>query len=225
VTGIVGQSLSREPRPLARGPHRDGARGRSATPKAPTLDRYRRRVPVPEFEDPMKWVEHYWRQQHLGDPSKFLAMGSLLRLHQIMTAQVERVLKDFGLTLTGYLVLATVQLSEDGSRLLSRIATHMMVHATTVALTVDKLEKQGLLLRQPHATDRRATRVQITPEGGALVKAASAALEKVGFGMPGLTDTQADQLVAVLAPIRYAAGDIDSTHASADSRPRGPKPR
>jgi DNA-binding MarR family transcriptional regulator len=137
-----------------------------------------------------------------------------MRLAQLVNAEVERVLKDFGLTRTGYLVLATVQLSEDGTRLLGRIATHMMVHPTTVTLVVDRLEEQGLLVRQPHPTDRRATHAKITPAGRALMKEATRALDKVGFGMPGLTSVQAERLTAMLAPIRYAAGDVDDTHTS-----------
>jgi DNA-binding MarR family transcriptional regulator len=170
----------------------------------------------------MEWVAYYWRNQHLGNARKFLALGSVLRLYQRMTAEVERVLKEFGLTLTGYLVLATVQLSEDGSRLLSRIATHVMVHPTTVTLVVDKFEEQGLLVRTPHPTDRRATYANITPAGTAVMKKATRALDKIGFGMPGLTNAQAEHLAEVLAPIRYAAGDVDTVHASGDASPRTP---
>src|SRR5262245_44156084 len=104
-------------------------------------------MPEPKSNDPLDWTAYYWRQQELGDPRHFIAMASVLRLHQVMTAEVDKVLKEFELTRSAYLVLATVQLSEDGSRLLSRIATHMLVHPTTVTLLVDKLEEQGLLVR------------------------------------------------------------------------------
>lgn len=163
----------------------------------------------PHFEDPIEWVGHFWRKQQLGDPSKFMALGSLMRLQQIVTQELDRALKPFGLTRTGYLVLATVQLSPDGTRLLSRIATHMLVHPTTITLVVDKLEEQGLLVRQAHPTDRRATYARITPAGTALMKEASRALDKVGFGMPGLTNTQARELIEALSPIREQAGDAE----------------
>ena len=163
----------------------------------------------PHFEDPIEWVGHFWRKQRLGDPAKFMALGSLLRLQQLLTAELDRALKPFALTRTGYLVLATVQLSPDGTRLLSRIATHMLVHATTVTLVVDKLEEQGLLVRQAHPTDRRATHAMITSAGSALLKEATRALDKIGFGMPGLTNKQARELVDILAPIRERAGDAE----------------
>jgi DNA-binding MarR family transcriptional regulator len=167
-----------------------------------------------DYRDPIDWVEHYWRQQDLGDPRRFLAMGSLLRLQQLMMAEIDRTLKEFELTRTAYLVLATIQLSEDGTRLLSRIAQHMLVHPTTVTLVIDKLEEQGLVVRQPHPSDRRATYARITPAGTALMKEATRALDAVDFGLPGLTNTKADQLLRLLAPIRAQAGDIDNTHAA-----------
>ena len=70
---------------------------------------------TPNFDDPIDWVEHYWRKQSLGDPRKFLAMGSLLRLHQLMTSEIDRGLKEFDLTRSGYLALSTIQLSENAS--------------------------------------------------------------------------------------------------------------
>ena len=101
-------------------------------------------------------------------------MGSLLRLHQLMTAEIDRTLKEFDLTRSGYLALSTIQLSENGTRLLSRIATHMIVHPTTVTLLMGKLESQGLVQRVPHPTDRRATQATITPKGTALDRVAGA---------------------------------------------------
>ena len=161
----------------------------------------------------MDWVGHYWHGQGLGDPRPFLAMGSMLRMHTLMTAEIDRALKPFEMTRSGYLVLATVQLSEDGTRLLSRIATHMLVHPTTVTLVVDRLERQGLLVRQPHPTDRRATHVRVTPAGSALMREATEALAGVGFGLPGMSDADAAQLTKMLAPVRAAAGDVDTAHA------------
>jgi DNA-binding MarR family transcriptional regulator len=164
------------------------------------------------FEDPIDWVGHYWQDQGLGDGRTFLAMGSLLRMHTLMTAAIDRVLKDFEVTRSGYLVLSTVQLSADGTRLLGRIAAHMLVHPTTVTLLVDKLEQQGLLLRRPHPTDRRATHVMMTPAGTALMKAATHALDAVGFGLPGLSEVDAARLTKLLAKVRSAAGDVDTVH-------------
>lgn len=167
----------------------------------------------PQYEDPLEWVEHYWRKQKLGDPASFVAMGSMFRMHQLMTQEIERVLKPFELTRTSYLALATIQLSDRGVRLLSHIATYMLVHPTTITLIIDKLAAQGLVERVPHPTDRRATYAKITPAGTALMKKASAALETVDFGMPGMRGERAEALIELLQPVRRAAGDSDPSHS------------
>jgi hypothetical protein len=48
-----------------------------------------------------------------ADPPGFLAMSSVLRLHQLMTSIIEHELKvDFKLSPTDYLVLKTLQMSD-----------------------------------------------------------------------------------------------------------------
>ncbi|RZL85041.1 MAG: MarR family transcriptional regulator [Rhodococcus sp. (in: high G+C Gram-positive bacteria)] len=163
--------------------------------------------------DPMQWIKFYWQQQVDDDPYPFLGMSSVLRLHQLMTSVLERELKKgFEMSLTDYLMLKTLQLSDTGTRLLSRVAWHLLVHATTVTIATDRLEARGLLTRQAHPNDRRATLVTITDEGRALVDEATAALSVVDFGLPGLTQDQAEALVEIVAPIRKAAGDLDRAH-------------
>jgi DNA-binding MarR family transcriptional regulator len=163
--------------------------------------------------DPMQWIKFYWEQQVADDPYPFLAMSSVLRLHQLMTSMLERELKQkFELNLTDYLMLKTLQMSDTGTRLLSRVAWHLLVHATTVTIATDRLESRGLLERHAHPRDRRATCVTITEEGRRVVDEATSALEGNCFGMPGLTPERARVLVELVAPIRKFAGDVDRAH-------------
>jgi DNA-binding MarR family transcriptional regulator len=165
--------------------------------------------------DPVETVRHHWENHgDLGDPRAFLAMGSLLRTHQLMVGTLERTLKPFDLNRNSYLMLSTVLLSSHGARLLSHIATHMLVHPTTVTLLADKLEAQGLITREPHPSDRRATYAKITPAGRALVKEATRALRTANFGLQGLSPADAQRLVEFLRPIRQAAGDLNGAGES-----------
>jgi len=164
-------------------------------------------APLSNF-DPIEWTRHYWPENELGDPRKFLAMGSVLRLHQIVASAMDQVLKDFGLTRNGYLMLATIRFSEHGSKLLGRIATQMMLHPTSVTTLADRLEAEGLVARKPHPTDRRATYIAITPSGRALLQKTTKALDAADFGMVGLTPARAQKLVELLEPVRMSAGDF-----------------
>ena len=163
----------------------------------------------PTTTDPIDWVGYWWDEQELGDTTRFQAVGSILRLHQLMSESITAALKPFDLHLNSYLLLATIQLSDNGARLLSHLATRIMVHPTTVTLLTDRLEAQGLLAREPHPTDRRATFARITPAGKALMKEATRALAEIGFGLPELTSAQCEELVRMLKPVRAALGDTD----------------
>jgi DNA-binding MarR family transcriptional regulator len=125
-----------------------------------------------------------------------------------MSDAIVAVLKKYELTMNSYFLLFSLMLSDHGALLLSQIATRIMVHPTTVTLLTDRLEEQGLLFREPHPSDRRATFAKITPAGRALANEATRALMEVNFGTPQLTKAGAKQLVALLRPVRAALGDV-----------------
>jgi DNA-binding MarR family transcriptional regulator len=166
--------------------------------------------------DPVQWMRYYWEQQGDGEPAGFLAMTSLLRLHHLMTSAVEHRLRaGFRVSLTDYQILKALQLSDTGTWLLSRLAWHLMVHATTVTLAVERLAARRLVERNSHPRDRRATLVTITDDGRELTDGATHALAAMDFGLPELTPAQARALVATLARVRAAAGDLDRSNGSA----------
>ena len=58
-------------------------------------------------------MRYYWEQQNDSDPSGFLAMTSVLRLHQLMTTAVDHRLRtEFNISLTDYQILKVLQLSD-----------------------------------------------------------------------------------------------------------------
>jgi DNA-binding MarR family transcriptional regulator len=143
-------------------------------------------------------------------------MTSLLRLHHLMTATLDHQLRNaFNLSLTDFQILKALQLSETGTWLLSRLAWHLMVHATTVTLSIDRLEAKQLVNRRSHPHDRRASLVTITPAGRDVAVAATESLSQHEFGLPGLTAAQARTLIATVARVRASAGDIDRSYGSA----------
>jgi DNA-binding MarR family transcriptional regulator len=168
--------------------------------------------------DPVQWMRLYWEQQNDDDPSGFLAMSSLLRLHHLMTNALERCLRaEFTISLTDYQILKALQLSETGTWLLSRMAWHLMVHATTVTLAVERLAARDLVQRHSHPHDKRTTLVTITPDGRRLADAATDSLARMDFGLPGMTASQARSLIATMGRLRAGAGDLDRSYESAPS--------
>ncbi|HWD05872.1 MAG TPA: MarR family transcriptional regulator [Amycolatopsis sp.] len=165
-------------------------------------------TPVQTIKDPVDWARHYWLEQELeGDEQRFLAMSSLLRYQRLVVDAVETQLRKHKLNLTDYLALMTLQLSDNGTRLVSNLAKSLMVHATTATLATDRLQKRRLLSRRPHPSDRRATLITITPTGRKLVYKATASLNEIGFGLGDPDPGQVDQLLTLLTDLRATAGD------------------
>jgi MarR family transcriptional regulator, 2-MHQ and catechol-resistance regulon repressor len=54
-------------------------------------------------------------------------------------------------------------LIEDGPMMMSALRDELGVTATNITALVDVLEKDGMVTRTPHPTDRRATMIAITP--------------------------------------------------------------
>lgn len=127
-------------------------------------------------------------------------MCAVLRLHRSMTAVVDHRLKsDFALRLIDYEILEELQ-SADEVRLLGEMARRLQVHATTVSTACDRLARRGLVDRQPHPTDRRATLVTITDQGRTVAAGATAALREVRFGV------SADHVQAVTSALTSLRG-------------------
>lgn len=165
-------------------------------------------APTQHITDPVDWARHYWLEQDLpGDEQRFLAMSSLLRYQRRIVDSVEALLRKHKLNLTDYLVLMTLQLSDNGTRLVSSLARNLMVHATTATLATDRLQKRRLLSRKPHPTDRRATLITITPTGRKLVYKATAALNEIGFGLGEPDPDKVNDLLGLLTDLREAAGE------------------
>jgi hypothetical protein len=59
--------------------------------------------------------------------------------------------------------------------------------------------------------------VTITDEGRQLADAATDALARMDFGLPGLTAPQARSLIATIGRLRAGAGDVDRSYESASS--------
>jgi DNA-binding MarR family transcriptional regulator len=56
-------------------------------------------------------------------------------------------------------------MTELGKPRMNELAANLGLTPRTITTSVDALEKEGLLERSPHPTDRRATLVELTPRG------------------------------------------------------------
>lgn len=151
-----------------------------------------------------QWREHGWAEAADG----MAAVTSVMRAEQIFLARVDELLKPFGLTFARYEALMLLVFSRQGSLPLSKIGERLQVHPSSVTNTIDRLETHGLVRRQRHPTDRRATLAQITTEGKKAAKQATTVLNRDMFRSSGLSTRDSRELFRLLQKLRAAEGDF-----------------
>jgi len=151
-----------------------------------------------------QWLAHGWGEAAVG----MAAVTSVMRAEQIFMSRVEEILKPFELTFARYEALVLLMFSRTGALPLNKIGQRLQVHPASVTNTIDRLESQGLVVRLPHPTDRRATLAEITDAGRDLAAQATEAVNAKAFASTGLTGDDEQALVRILRTLRHGAGDF-----------------
>jgi DNA-binding MarR family transcriptional regulator len=171
--------------------------------------RYREAVPKPldlPF-DPIARAADTW-QSRFGDAKAMAAVTTIMRVQQILLGQLDALLRPHGLTFARYEALVLLSFSRDGALPMGLIGERLMVHPTSVTNTIDRLERQGYVLRKPNPRDGRGTLAEITPGGREVMRRATADLMQAEFGMGGYTDEQLTDVFGLLRGLRVTAGDF-----------------
>lgn len=159
----------------------------------------------PILEARRQWEAHGWSDAAPG----MAAVTSVIRAHQIYMARVEAVLRPLELSFARYELLMVLHFSRRGSLPLNKLGSRLQVHPTSVTNAVDRLERQGMIKRVGHPTDRRTTLAEITPSGRQAALDATDALNEAVFSAPGLDPEEVGSLLAVLARLRERTGDFE----------------
>jgi DNA-binding MarR family transcriptional regulator len=167
-------------------------------------------VPQNADRDPILEAFHLWSENGWEDRAAgCAAVTSLMRVHQMMTKRADQILAPLDLTFARYELLIRLYFRTD-SLPLSQLGKQLQIHQTSITSLVDRLEKQGLIKRTPHPTDRRSTMAQITPAGRALTAKAVNLLNSEFFRDLGLSDREAHLLIGLLMKVRRSWDDIEN---------------
>jgi DNA-binding MarR family transcriptional regulator len=163
--------------------------------------------PRPLPFDPIVRPADLW-EERIGESTTMAAVTSIMRVQQVLQSAVDGALRPHGLTFARYEALVLLVFSRRGSLPMRVMGERLQLHPTSVTNIVDRLEADGLVKRTPHPTDRRTTLAEITDLGRDQMKAATAAVTAIDFGLRGLTDRQTASLTELLSRVRKAAGDF-----------------
>lgn len=161
----------------------------------------------PIDESRRQWVLRGWDDAADG----MTLVISVMRVHQLFLARVDRVLRPLSLTFSRYEVLALLSFTRRGSLPMNKITQRLQVHATSTTNSVDRLEAAGLAQRRPHPEDGRTTLVEITESGRELVGRATAELNEHVFRQSGLDPERVREMLSRVTELRSflegSAGD------------------
>ena len=160
--------------------------------------------------DPIDRAAQIWARRFGPSPS-MAAVTTIMRVQQILLAELDGLLRPHGLTFARYEALVLLSFSRDGALPMSLIGQRLMVHPTSVTNTIDRLEKQALVVRRPNPRDGRGTLAEITPEVREVMHRATADLMKAEFGLGGYEAGQLDELFELLRGVRVGAGDFTNS--------------
>ncbi|HUB39069.1 MAG TPA: MarR family transcriptional regulator [Streptosporangiaceae bacterium] len=157
--------------------------------------------------DPIARAAETW-EARFGDAKAMAAVTAIMRVQQILLAQLDALLRPHGLTFARYEALVLLSFSRDGALPMRIIGERLMVHPTSVTNTIDRLELQKLVVRRPNPRDGRGTLAGITEAGRSVMRTATDDLMKAEFGMGGYTPRQLEDMFGLLRGLRVTAGDF-----------------
>jgi DNA-binding MarR family transcriptional regulator len=159
--------------------------------------------------DPIAEARRRWEAEGWSDAAAGMAaVTSIMRAQQLLLRRIDEQLRDLELTFARYELLMLLVFSQRGALPLSVIGSRLQVHPTSVTSAVDRLERQGLVQRIPHPTDRRTKLAELTPAGRELALAASTRLNATVFAEPGVAPDEVETLNTILRGFRHRAGDF-----------------
>jgi DNA-binding MarR family transcriptional regulator len=157
--------------------------------------------------DPIERAGELW-EAHFGPAGAMRVATSVMRAQQLLLSRFDATLKPYDLTFARYEALVLLHFARSGKLPLSIIGERLMVHPTSVTNTIDRLEKQGLVVRQPNPRDGRGVLASLTRAGRRTVIAATDDLMADGFGLGAYDDRALGELFALLRTLRIDAGDF-----------------
>src|ERR1700749_2074460 len=163
------------------------------------------RPPPLEF-DPIDRAGELWERNWPGEDADVYAamraVTSIMRAQQILIAELDALLRPYGVTFSRYEALVLLSYSREGALPLSKVGERLQVHATSATNVIDRLEAAGLVRREPHPKGGRGGLAVITGQGRAVPAEATKVLNNARFGLGSLTVEEQRTLFDVFRGLR-----------------------
>lgn len=153
--------------------------------------------------DPIERAGELW-ERHVGEAAPMRLATSIMRVQQVVIAELDAAVRPFGITFARYEVLMLLWFSRSGSLPLNLIGERLMVHPTSVTNAIDRLEAQNLVTRTADPDDRRRVLAALTGKGADVLERATKELMSIDFAVGALSETEQQHAYDLLRSLRAA---------------------
>lgn len=145
-------------------------------------------------------IDDWHRERPDLDPSPIEVLGRLHRAFLLYQTQTSRPVAEAGLSLAGFDVLTALRRAGEPYRLTAgELAASSLISSAGVTLRLDRLEGDGLIVRERDGRDRRVVHCRLTPKGLKAIDTLFAAhLDNERRMLSGLKPKERVQLAALL---------------------------
>jgi MarR family 2-MHQ and catechol resistance regulon transcriptional repressor len=141
-------------------------------------------------------------QAGMGADLDAVLIFNLLRTHSYLSPIIDASLRRQHLTAAQFNALLVLRAARDEGLRMGQIGERLVVTKSNVTGLIDRLERQGLVVRGGHR-DRRATLVRLTGAGARLLERTAPRHAERLAGLTGcLTDEEKHTLVRLLTRLR-----------------------
>jgi DNA-binding MarR family transcriptional regulator len=132
------------------------------------------------LEDPIaeatrQWVAHGWEDAAAG----MAAVTTITRVNRILVSRVEAALAPLGLSFARFEILRLLGFAREHQLPMGKIGDRLQVHPASVTSAVRRLERDGLIRRQPALHDNRIVLARLLPLGEDILDEATARINRV----------------------------------------------
>jgi DNA-binding MarR family transcriptional regulator len=136
----------------------------------------------------------------------FSVLGAILEASDMLSKYMSSYLNDFGLSASKFNTLQLLRDEPNRTVTQNELGTKLTVTGASITGVLDRLERDRLVARESHPSDRRANLVRLTDEGESLIQtAADMHAARMQELMDVLDESEKQTLVQLLTRLAEAA--------------------
>ena len=157
--------------------------------------------------DPIQLATEHWQARGWVEAAHGMRLvTTMTRVQQLLHQRIDALLQP-DLTFARYEILMLLDFSRRGALPMSVIGSRLQVHAASVTSAVERLERDGFVVRTRGEQDRRQVIAAITAAGRRRARAATRMLNRDVFTDMGVTPDEAERMSRDLNTLRAHLGD------------------